>query len=152
MCSNVLIDEEGRACLADLALAKVLASCPARTAAGATYTYAGELARGVRSAGRSSRRQFRRLAATSVEAHAPCRCALPLLLLLLLLLLPLLLHDNPASPQPAAAAPEQLMGQRCTLAADMFSLGAWLPALAGSGCRVRVGWPRSSRPRCMAMG
>lgn len=41
-CSNVLIDEEGRACLADLALAKVLASQPARTAAGATYTYAGE--------------------------------------------------------------------------------------------------------------
>ncbi len=40
--SNVLIDEEGRACLADLALAKVLASQPARTAAGATYTYAGE--------------------------------------------------------------------------------------------------------------
>ena len=34
---------------------------------------------------------------------------------------------RPPPAPPAAAAPEQLMGQRCTLAADLFSLGELRP-------------------------
>jgi hypothetical protein len=59
--------------------------------------------------------------------------------------LPLLAPCPAAAPAAAAAAPEQLLGQRCTLAADMYCFGMLLIELTTQQLVTRRGkwrWPR----------
>lgn len=103
--SNVLLSPQLRACLGDLGVAQALGS-RARTAAGFTATYAGASALGGLPA-----------CPPQQGDHRPLLCATPAMRFPWK-------HERGRSTlsaaSPSVAAPEQLLGQRCSVAADIY--------------------------------
>lgn len=101
-CSNVLLDTGLRASPADLGVAQALGS-GARTALGLTLCSAG-----VTQQGPWVMLLPPAAAAAAAAASRPAGVTQPR-------------PSVPPSPCPPCTAPEQLMGQRCTVAADVYS-------------------------------
>ena len=126
-CSNVLLSGGGRAHLGDLGLGLQLAAGASRTAVGGSTLHAGG-----RRAGRAVRVVSLRCCERARTARQACH-----------------LQCWPACAPSAClpAAPELLLGQRCTLAADVYSLGLLLVQLTtGHIIRRRGDWRSPAVP------